>query len=247
LRTSAFIASGKSGPTGPLAIATARVDFGDSTAGTVSQDCASPSLRLTLHHVYKTAGAYKLAVTSATLCDPRWQLSLDSGEGIRVLPAASASSADWPACTTSQLDMTDGGTGVGLGNVGTLIRLTNVSNAGCNLMGYPGLQLVSAAGTLLPTHVRLATDGDYLFPAIAVGRVALEPGAVAAFQVGYTDNPSGSAANEPYAVACPPARWVRVILPRTQQSGTAPVPMAPCEGNLNISPIFPGRDRIDFP
>jgi hypothetical protein len=143
--------------------------------------------------------------------------------------------------------MTGGWTGAGLGNVATLIRLTNISNVGCSLTGYPSLQLVSPSGSMLPTQVRLATDGDYMFPSIAVGRVALSPGGVAAFEVGYGDNPSGAAADEPYAVACPVARWVRVILPQVQQYGTAKMPLAPCGGRVNVSPIFPGADHIDFP
>jgi hypothetical protein len=247
LWASAFIATGKTGPSGPLAIGSATVDFGDGTVGSLSQDCASASLRLQLHHAYEAAGSYMLKVSSATLCDQGWQLELDTGEGIRALPAASPLTADWPACTTYQLKMTDGGTGAGLGNVVTLIRLTNVSNSGCYLIGYPGLRLVSATRSLLPTYVQQATQGDYMFPAMAVGRVALGPGDIGAFEVGYTDNPFGSAENEPYDVACPPARWLRVILPRTNQWGTADVLMAPCEGAVMVSPIFPGPDSIQFP
>jgi uncharacterized protein DUF4232 len=247
LWASAFIAGGKTGPSGPMAIASTTVDFGDGAVGSVSQDCASPSLRLQLQHRYRTAGSYTLKVNSARLCDESWQVELDTGEGIRALAAASPLTADWPACTTYQLMMTDGGTGAGLGNVVTLIRLTNVSNSGCYLIGYPGLQLVSATHSLLPTHVHQATQGDYSFPAMAVGRVALGPGDVGAFLVGYTDNPSASAASEPYDVACPPATWLRVILPQTHQWGTADLLTAPCEGSVNVSPIFPGRDRIEFP
>jgi hypothetical protein len=244
---SAFIAGGKTGPSGPLAIASVTVDFGDGAVGSVSQNCASPALRLQLHHAYEAAGSYMLRVTSATLCDEAWRLELDTGEGIQALVAASSETADWPKCMTYQLKMTDGGTGAGLGNVVTLIRMTNVSNSGCYLIGYPGLQLVSAAHTLLPTYVHQATQGDYMFPAMAVGRVALGPGDIGAFEVGYGDNPTGWAENEPYDVACPSARWLRVILPQTNQWGTADAPTAPCDGTVNVSPVFPGPEGIGFP
>lgn len=244
---SAFIAGGKAGPSGPLAIASATLVFGDGTTTAVSQDCAAPALRLKVDHVYTTAATYALLVSSAELCDPGWQLYLDTGEGIQALAAAAPGTAAWPICTTGQLRMTDGGGGSGLGNVVTLIRLTNVSRSGCNLTGYPDVRLVSATGSLLPTHVRHATDGDYMFPSIAVGRVALAPGDVAAFEIGYGDNPFGPDVDAPYDVACPPARWTRVILPMTHQYGTAAARMAPCEGLVNVSPIYPGPERIQFP
>lgn len=245
--TSAFAGGGKTAPAFSLPIASAVIDFGDGSTGSVSQACSAPSSRLRLQHVFASAGSYMLSMSSAVLCESGWQLALDDGEDIRALPAATRATADWPVCTTYQLNMTEGWTGAGLGNVATLIRLSNVSKVGCSLKGYPGLQLVSATGSLLPTHVRLAADGDYMFPSIAVGRVAVGPGEVAAFEVGYTDTPSGPANDEPYDVACPPARWVRVILPQTQQWGTAKAPLAPCEGNVNVSPIFPGGERVDFP
>jgi hypothetical protein len=96
----------------------------------------------------------------------------------------------------------------------------------------------------LPTHVLQATNGAYLFAPIAIGRVALAPGDTAAFEFGYGDNPLGSAVNESYDIACPPARWLRVILPGNRQYGTASVRTAPCGGLVNVSPIYPGRDPI---
>ncbi|HEX7949760.1 MAG TPA: DUF4232 domain-containing protein [Candidatus Limnocylindrales bacterium] len=224
-----------------VAIAQATVDFGDGTTGLVSQGCASASPTLTAHHVYRVAGHLMLAVTAASLCEQGWQLNLSRGGDIRVLASASAATAQWPACTTYQLAMSGLVIGAAAGSVGAVIRLTNVSQTGCNLSGYPGLQLVSPTGSLLPTHVRDATQDAALIPAITVARVALGPGDVAAFDVGYGDNPT---VDEPYAVACPTARWVRVILPGVGQYGTAQVPLAPCEGGVDVSPIFPGGDWI---
>jgi hypothetical protein len=136
--------------------------------------------------------------------------------------------------------------GAGLGNVGALFRLKNTSSAGCTLVGYPGIRLVSPTGADLDTDVHDAVDGDYLFPPIVPHLVALEPGGYAAFNLGYADNPSGPGTNEPYDLACPTARWVRIVLPKTNQFGTASFAMAPCEGRVNVSAIFPGADWVSF-
>jgi len=143
--------------------------------------------------------------------------------------------------------MTGTNLGAGLGNVAMLFRLRNASNDGCRLDGYPQIQLVSETGAFLPTTETHAVDGDYSFPAIPAGPVALGPGDTASFELGYGDNPSGAAISLPYDVACPTAQRVRIILPGTHQLGTAVVPLAPCEGRINVSPIFPGPDRVEFP
>ena len=247
LSASAFVISDKTVATGPLEIATATIAFGDGASATVRQSCTSPAERLRLHHVYRVASDYQVSVTSATLCQTGWQLNLDGGEGIRILPSAPPATAAWPACTTYQLRMTDGGTGAGLGNVATLIHLTNVSTSGCTLEGYPEVRVIGSSGALLPTHVQRATQGAYMFASMAVGRVALAPGDVASLELGYTDTPFGSAADAPYDVACPPGRRLRVILPGVHQYGTASVAMAPCGGKVEVSPIYPGSAWIGFP
>ena len=71
-------------------------------------------------------------------------------------------------------------------------------------------------------------------------------GGYAAFNLGYGDNPFGPGTNEPYELACPSARWVRIVLPNTNQFGTASFAMAPCEGRMNVSAIFPGADWVSF-
>ena len=162
---------------------------------------------------------------------------------LHVFPSAPAASASWLVCSTFQLHLAGTWTGVGLGNVATQITLTNVSAHACTLVGYPAVVLVGADGQLLPTQATPATSGAYLFPAVVPHHVALAPGDVATFMLGYGGNPSGA---EPYAVACPVASAVRVILPGTHEFGTAIVSIAPCEGLVQVSPIVPGADRLTF-
>ena len=168
------------------------------------------------------------------------------GAAVQVFQSAPAASKGWPTCTTFQLHPGDGWTGFGLGNVATRITLRNVGRRGCVLEGYPGVVLVAADGRLITTHASRATRGDYMFPAVVPHRVALAPGGTASFMLGYGDNPSGAGAGQPYDVACPVSASVRVILPGTDQYGTAKVSMRVCDGIVRVSPLVPGGDGIRF-
>jgi hypothetical protein len=141
----------------------------------------------------------------------------------------------------------DHGTGAGLGHVGVLFTVHNISAAGCNLLGYPGLRLLAAGGKPLPTTVHDAAAGTYLFPAVAPHRVALRPGGYAAFELEYGDNPTGSQANEPQATACPAASRARVTLPGASAGKVIAASMAPCGGDVWVSPVIPGRKLITSP
>ena len=236
-------------PAVALQIAEASVDFGDGSQSSIVGSCTDAAKAVTITHVYAASGHFAPRFTSARLCEPGPDLDLaGTGAGaILVLPTAPGAARDWPACTTFQLHMSGVGQGAGLGHVGVLVRLQNQSSTGCVLVGFPGIRLVSPTGAILPTEVHEAVDGDYLFPAIAPHRVALAPDGEAAFDLGYDDNPSGPGLSEPYDVACPPVARIQVVLPSTHEFGTAVVPMGPCEGRVNVSAIFPGRDWIGFP
>jgi hypothetical protein len=228
-----------------LPISEATVDFGDGTTAAVAGSCSVGASPPKITHVYRASGQYAARVTSAQLCEPGRGLDLSATRPLLVLPSAPQSTRAWPTCTTFQLRMTGIDKGAGLGNVGALFRLRNTSSAGCRLVGYPGIRLVSQSGAILHSDVHDAVDGDYLFPRVVPHLVALEPGGYAAFNLGYADNPSGPA-NEQYDVACPTAHWVRIVLPKTNQFGTAAYAMAPCEGRVNVSAIFPGADWVSF-
>ncbi len=229
-------------PSPPLSSAT--VDFGDGTSATGTGSCTT---EVRLSDTYRTAGDFQATLTAASACDPSASVDLSNVVAmIHVFPAAPAASASWPVCTTFQLRLAGPYTGFGLGNVVTLITVRNISASSCTLTGYPGLVLIGAEGSFLPTHVRPAITGAYMFPAIVPHRVALAPGGVASFMIGYGDNPFGPDANKPYNIACPPSVAVRVILPGTDEFGTARVSMRVCEGSVSVSPIVPGADGLRF-
>jgi hypothetical protein len=235
-----------------LRLGTATVALGDGTTTTVTGKCAGtslppPSAGLLVRHVYRRAGVVSPSVTAATVCGrgPETGAGLAGASvSLRVLPAASAASASWPKCRNSQLTTTATGEGAALGHVGVLFTVRNTSAASCRLEGYPGLRLLDSSGHALPTTVVRAVNGAYLFPAVAPHPVALMPGAVASFDLQYYDNPVGAAAGEPYATACPAATQVLLTLPNTGGPAGVPASMAPCEGQVVVSPVVPGAQWL---
>lgn len=226
----------------PLPVS-ATVDFGDGSSG-ASSSCGAPAA---VEHVYSRSGHYEPRVTAASICEPAGAPDLSFAvTQLLIFASAPAASADWPTCTTFQVRITGQNLGGGMGTIGDLVRLQNVSSTRCQLDGYPGLQLIAADGRLLPTSVISPSDGSMTFPASSPRRVALDPGGMSSFDLDYNDNPSGAANNEPYAVACPSARWVRVTLPGTYQYGTAALAMAPCGGAVRVSPLVPGATGFTF-
>ena len=246
-------ASTHPGFVGLLRLASVTVSFGDGTSATVTQRCSggdqAPAAKgLTLIHSYRRAGQFTAEVTSASICGETGSPDLNGvSAAVRVLPAASAASASWPRCSAGDVRIADHGTGAGLGHVGVLFTVHNVSATGCNLLGYPGLKLLGTGGKALPTTVHDAATGTYLFPAVAPHRVALRPGGYAAFELEYGDNPTGSQVNEPYSAACPTASQAEVTLPGASAGTVIPASMAPCGGDVWVSPVIPGRKLVISP
>jgi Protein of unknown function (DUF4232) len=235
-----------------LRLATATVALGDGSTATVTSQCAGaslppPSAGLLVRHVYRHAAVVSPSVTAATVCghSPETRADLAGASlSLRVLPAASAVSASWPQCRQAQLTMAATGEGAGLGHVGVLFTLHNTSSAGCRLEGYPSVLLLDSKGDALPTTVVRAVGGAYLFPAVAPHSVALAPGAVGSFDLQYYDSPVGAAASQPYATACPAATQVDVTMPNSAGHSVVPASMAPCEGQVLVSPVVPGSQWL---
>ena len=236
-----------------LRLASVTISFGDGTSASATQRCSgghqAPAAKgLALGHSYGRAGTFTAEVTSASICGTTGSPGLNGvSAAVRVLPAAPAASASWPRCSAGDVRIADHGTGAGLGHVGVLFTVHNVSAAGCNLLGYPGLRLLGHKGNALPTTVHDAAAGTYLFPLVAPHRVALRPGGYAAFELEYGDNPTGSQANEPYSTACPTAARTKVTLPGASAGTVIAAPMAPCGGDVWISPLIPGHKLITAP
>lgn len=246
-------ASAGAGSTRWLRLAGVTISFGDGTSASMTQQCSgsrqAPAAKgLALSHAYRRAGLFTAEVTSASICGKTGSPQLSGvSAAVRVLPAAPAASASWPRCATGQVRIAAQGIGAGLGHVGVLFTVHNVSSAGCRLRGYPGLLLLGNGGNALATTVHDAAAGTYLFPPVAPHRVALEPGGYAAFELEYGDNPIGAQANEPYSTACPAASQAEVTLPGASAGSVTAAAMAPCGGDVWVSPVIPVRAWITFP
>jgi len=111
------------------------------------------------------------------------------------------------------------------------IRLRNTSSSACVLGGYPGMQLLDANGAQLPTTV--VRGGSYPFANLTPTTVTLAPGAVAYFNLGYSDVPSGG------ETACPKASSMWVTPPNAVDHLTLVTTLAPCSGGtVVVSPVF---------
>jgi hypothetical protein len=238
------------GETQPVRVASATVDLGDGTTASVTGPCTGASLPppgdgLVIKHAYREPGALTARVTTAALCGEAGEPNLEgSSDFLRVLPSAPAASASWPQCSQSQIKVTATGMGAALGHVGVLFTLRNTSSESCRLEGYPDMLLRGSQGQALTTNVVPAVNGSYLILKVVPHRVALPPGATASFDLEYGDNPVGDQANEPYAAACPSATSAQVTLPNAADHSIVPVSMAPCGGQVLVSPVVPAAQWV---
>jgi hypothetical protein len=238
------------GETQPVRVASATVDLGDGTSASVSGPCTGESLPppgdgLVIKHVYRQPGAFTARVSTAAVCGQADEPNLDgSSDFLHVLPSAPAASASWPQCSHSQVAITATGTGAALGHIGVLFTLRNTSSESCRLEGYPDMLLLGSQGQALTTNVVRAVNGSYLILKVVQHPVALPPGATASFDLEYGDNPVGAQASEPYAQACPSATSAQVTLPNAADHTIVPVSMAPCGGQVLVSPVVPGAQWV---
>jgi photosystem II stability/assembly factor-like uncharacterized protein len=233
-------------PTGggsDIPVAWVEVDFGDGTTKRLDARCEEG---VETTHVFRHGGTYTVHVTAASGCSPAKPVDPSAATmDLRVYPAATAAQRAWPVCTPAQVTLHDGGTGMGLGNAATAVRIQNVSRRGCTLQGYPSVTLLNAAGRPLTTHAHRATGGAYLFPAVVPHRVALPAGGTATFEFAWTDNPATD--DVPYAQACQASSRLRVSLPGwSGRVVVVDVLSGPCGGVIWVSPIVPGSRRIEF-
>jgi Protein of unknown function (DUF4232) len=144
----------------------------------------------------------------------------------------STTAAAGPArCASASLVGTVEGSSGAAGTIETTIALRSTATTSCVLGGYPGLQMVSATGTNLPTVV--TRMGTYSFTAMAPTTVTLAPGQTAYFNIGYSDVPVGSETN------CPTSGSLLVTPPNAFDHLTVSAMLAPCGGgSLTVSPVF---------
>jgi hypothetical protein len=101
--------------------------------------------------------------------------------------------------------------------------LINTSSRTCHMKGFAGARLIDKHNHPLPTHV----TRDHSTP---VKRVIVRRGAAGAFELRWSNVPSGS-------TPCRRARWVRVTPPLSSSSVRVRFAKAPCRGDLEVRAI----------
>lgn len=145
-------------------------------------------------------------------------------------------------CFSSQLAVRLGQAGVALGHVGQAVSFRNTSATSCTLYGYPGLQMLDAAGH--PIRTQVLRGAAYTVPTMPERTVTLRPEAWASFDVGY-DDATGYANDK-----CPTSARVEITPPnayrpitvawRIQPYGGGSIRHLRC-GQITVSPVYSGH------
>lgn len=158
-----------------------------------------------------------------------------------VRPRSGAQAAD-QRCLSVQLKVRLGRAGAALGHIGQVVSFKNTSATTCTLHGYPGLQMLNAAGHPIATQALRGIA--YTVPSVPERVVTLTPGAEASFDLGYDD--STGYEND----KCPVSARVEITPPnaykpitvswRIQPYGGGSVTHVRC-GQITVSPVFAGH------
>jgi hypothetical protein len=134
-------------------------------------------------------------------------------------------------CATTALSGSVVGSSGAAGTIETTVGLKSTASTPCTLGGFPGMQLVSASGSPLPTMV--VRTGNYSFTAMPATSVTVGPGQSVYFNIGYSDVPVG---NE---TTCPTSASIQVTPPNALDHLVMTAALAPCGGGtLVVSPVF---------
>jgi hypothetical protein len=143
-------------------------------------------------------------------------------------------------CLVSQLTVTPGEAGAAAGSIGQVAHFENVSHTACTLYGYPGMQLLGAAGEPLATEVHRGASSTV--PARAVRAVDLLPGKQASFDLGYADATGYGNEHCPTSTrveVTPPNDYGHLTIAWKLQPYGGDIPHLEC-GEIAVSPVFAG-------
>ena len=105
------------------------------------------------------------------------------------------------------------------------------------MQGYPGMQLLDASGSALPTNVVRGglSDGAPAASAGAPTLVTLAPRQVGTFAMQYEDVPVGT------ETSCPTSAKAEITPPNDTASAVVTLQIEPCGGGtVHVSPVFAG-------
>jgi hypothetical protein len=126
-----------------------------------------------------------------------------------------------------------------VGHEGRYFTLTNMRDVPCTMFGYPGAQLLDAAGDPLPTST--VRGGGYLFHDEGPTSIVLSPGGAAQFGIEWVHLPVGA------ETTCPEAHALAVIPPDEYGPLSSPVAITACEeGRLHLTAVQPTAGAAPF-
>lgn len=145
---------------------------------------------------------------------------------------ASAAAAGTPRCRLHQLSLAHPRLNGAAGTIRLRFVFTNTSSSTCKLFGFPGMQMLNAKHTAIPTHVHRGTGHGV--PPEPETDVVMTPGQHGSFYAGYSDVPTGSQ-------KCRISTYVEVTPPNDFNHFTQKLKIQPCGGNITVSPVVHGR------
>ncbi|MHB8681105.1 MAG: DUF4232 domain-containing protein [Acidimicrobiales bacterium] len=186
-------------------------------------------MRLSAGLAAAAAGALLLAACSS----PRPSAESTSTTGGSSITGASSSTtgAGTTHCLAADLAVSVAGSEGAAGTNEITFALRNSSSSTCAMEGFPGAQLYDASGAALPTTV--VRGGSYNFTNFAPANVVLAPGAIADFNMGYSDVPTGNSGQ------CPTAASLWITPPDDVDHAVVTEQIQACSGGkLSVSPVF---------
>jgi len=154
-------------------------------------------------------------------------------------PSTTAAPSGPRPCVAGQLSVQVGPGSGAAGTVGYVNSFENVSNATCTLYGYPGMQMLDAAGRPIPTEV--IRGSGYAVTALPEKVVTLAPGGKASFQLIFADGTGYGTATCPTSSQVeftPPNLYVPITVSwQIQPYGGATIAQLHC-GQITVSPVF---------
>jgi hypothetical protein len=154
--------------------------------------------------------------------------------GLATLGISTATAAqELPRCHTPQLSVEFVDADAGAGHINDRFRLTNISDAACNVYGFVGAQMLDAAGQ--PLETRIVRNGGFFSNQPAPSDVPLEPGASGYFWMLWSDVPTGE------ETSCPTAARLEITPPDETaflEIDLGAYTLAPCNaGTIDVTPV----------
>ena len=153
-------------------------------------------------------------------------------------PVAALAPAPIGTCSGGDLKLSVEGGDAGMGNRVTVLALQNTGARTCSLIGYPTVALTDAGGRVLETIKAVQEPGNYFAKGTAPSPVSLKPQAKAFFDLAWNVVPHEGEGEK----VCPEAKTLRLTLPGDAVQIGLPLALAPCGGQVRVSPVRPVVD-----